>query len=71
MPDALASAYFAALGQLPALVGAASAHEWDADFLVAAMSALAVGKGFPVVAEAASELRPEVAAEFLEWFAER
>jgi DNA-binding phage protein len=67
----LAPDYFEALKKLPKLVGAAAVHEWDADFLAAAMSALAVGKGFSDVAEAALELRPDIAEEFLKWFAER
>jgi hypothetical protein len=71
VPDDLAPDYFEALNKLPKLVGAAAVHEWDGDFLTAAMSALAVGKGFSDVAEAALELSPDVAEEFLKWFAER
>jgi hypothetical protein len=67
----LAPDYFEALNKLPKLVGAAAVHEWDVDFLTSAMSALAVSKGFFDVAEAALELRPDVAEEFLKWFAER
>jgi hypothetical protein len=35
------------------------------------MSALAAGKGFPEIAEAACELNSKVAKEFLEWFHNR
>ncbi len=67
VPDDLFPAYFESLGKLPSLVAAAAKREWDADFLACAMSALAVGKGFPEIAEAAGELNSEVAVPFLEW----
>jgi len=60
--------YFAALSQLPGLAGAASAREWDSDFLCCVLSAVAAAKGFPSVAEAAQELSPEIASQFMEWF---
>ena len=56
---------------MPQLVCAAASKEWDEDFLQAPLSALAVGKGFVVVAEAVQELSQEVASQFLEWFGER
>jgi hypothetical protein len=68
VPDTLALAYFEALGELPRLVGIATAREWDSGFLSVAMSAIAVGKGYPQVAEAALELHPDVATEFMKWF---
>jgi hypothetical protein len=71
VPDELAAAYFDALARLPSLVAAASAREWDPDFLQCALSAIAAAKGQPLVAEAAQELSPEVAGEFMEWFFER
>jgi hypothetical protein len=71
VPSDLSAAYFESLGSLPALVAAASVREWSADFLACAMSALAAGKGFPEIAEAACELNSEVAKEFLEWFHNR
>jgi hypothetical protein len=71
VPDELAADYFDALAKLPALVAAASAREWDADFLRCALSAIAAAKGQPLVAEAVQELSPEVAGEFMEWFFER
>lgn len=71
VPGELAGAYFDALAKLPSLVAAASAREWDADFLQSALSAIAVAKGQPLVAEAVQELSPEVAGEFMEWFFER
>jgi hypothetical protein len=63
--------YFAALAQLPSLVATAGPKEWDEHFLVCALSAIAAAKGFPTVAEAAQELTPRVAAEFLEWLLAR
>ena len=71
VPEDLAADYFAALKLLPSLVAEAAARRWDGEFLACALSALAIAKGFPVVAEAALELTPEVAREFLEWFTSR
>lgn len=71
VPGELAAAYFEALAKLPSLVAAASAREWDADFLQCALSAIAAAKGQPLIAEVAQELSPEVAGEFMEWFFER
>jgi hypothetical protein len=71
VPDDLAAAYFDALSKLPTLVAAASAREWNAEFLQCALSAIAAAKGQVLVAEAAQVLSPEIAGEFLEWFYER
>ena len=71
VPSDLLPAYSDAIGKLPSLVAAASAREWDEDFLVCALSAIAASKGFATVAEAMQELTPEVAREFMEWFIER
>lgn len=70
IPEDIAPSYFEALSRLPALVAAASAREWDADFLSCALSAIAAAKGQPTVAEAVQELSPEVAEEFMQWFFE-
>ena len=56
VPDDLAEAYFAAVRRMPKLVCAALDRRWDRDFLISAISALAVGKGFPEVASAIDEL---------------
>ncbi len=71
VPVELAGAYFDALAKLPSLVAAASAREWDADFLQCALSAIAAAKGQPLIAEAVQELSPEVAGKFMEWIFER
>ncbi|MCK9193245.1 MAG: hypothetical protein M0P19_05155 [Nevskia sp.] len=71
VPSDLQSAYAQALSKLPALVAAASFREWDAGFLACALSAIAAAKGYASVAEAALELTPEVATDFMEWFLER
>jgi hypothetical protein len=71
IPDDLAEAYFDALAELPQLVAAASHREWDGDFVAVALAAVAVTKGHVAVAEAALELTPEVAAEFMGWFREQ
>ena len=71
IPEDIAPSYFEALSRLPALVAAASAREWNADFLSCALSAIAAAKGQTIVAEAIQELSPEVAEEFMQWFFER
>lgn len=71
VPEDIASAYFDSLSRLPALVAAASPRKWDEEFLCCALSAVAVAKAQPAVAEAVLELTPEVAGEFMEWFFER
>ena len=71
IPSDLAPAYFSALAELPGLVAAASARPWDADFLACALSAIAAAKGSATVAEAAMELTPDSAAEYLQWLSEQ
>jgi hypothetical protein len=71
IPHDLRSAYFESLAQLPSLVAQASTRSWDPSFLACALAAVAAAKGQPGVAEAALELTPEVAQEFLAWFFER
>jgi hypothetical protein len=71
VPEDLAADYFAALARLPSLVAAASATRWNGEFLACALSAVAIAKGSAAVAEAALELTPQVAEEFLEWFTSR
>jgi hypothetical protein len=65
IPADLSDAYFAALKQLPALIAAAATRDWDEDFLVSSLSAIAAAKGYAGVAEAVLELTPAVAEEFL------
>jgi hypothetical protein len=67
VPPDLQADYAAALAVLPGLVAAASARDWDEEFLSCALAALAAVKGSADVAEAVLALTPEVAAEFLEW----
>ena len=71
VPEDLQPAYAEALSKLPGLVAAASSREWNAEFLACALSSIAAAKGFAAVAEAAQELTPEVASEFMQWFFER
>ncbi|MDO6388455.1 hypothetical protein [Uliginosibacterium sp. 31-12] len=71
VPDDLSSAYFSSLRRLPSLVAAAAERDWDADFLLCALSAIAAAKGPPEIAEAIQELSPAVATELMEWFYER
>jgi hypothetical protein len=65
VPDDLSSDYFTALKTLGSLVCAASSRDWDHDFLVCALAAMAVSKGFPLVAEAVQELDDATAESFL------
>jgi hypothetical protein len=71
IPPDLEAAYFSALSELPGLVAAASARPWDSDFLACALSAIAAAKGSAKVAEAAMELTPESAGEYLQWLSEQ
>lgn len=71
VPADLLPAYREALRKIPELAASAATRDWDGDFLACALSAIAVAKGQPKVAEAALELTPEVATEFLEWFFSR
>lgn len=71
VPDDLRADYFAALAALPKLVAAAADKDWDAGFLSCALAAIAAAKGYGAVAEAALELSPDVAPEFLDWFYSR
>jgi len=67
IPRELEADYFAALRQLPALVGEAADREWDEALLICALSAIAAAKGYVKVAEATQELSSSVAEEFLQW----
>ena len=70
VPERLSAAYFGSLKQLPSLIAMTSSREWDSEFLVCAMAALAAAKGHGVVAEAALELNSENAEKFLGWLRE-
>ena len=71
IPPDLEMPYFSALADLPGLVAAASARPWDEDFTACALSAIAAAKGSIKVAEAAMELTPQTASEFLQWLSEQ
>ena len=66
MPDDLSSDYFAAVKMLGGLVCAVASRDWDHEFLVCALAALAVSKGFSLVAEAIQELDDTTAKSFLD-----
>ena len=70
-PADLEQAYFAALGQLPALAAAAASRPWDADMVACVLAAIAAVKGDISVAEAALELSPDGAASYLQWLADQ
>jgi hypothetical protein len=65
VPDDLSGDYFAGLRTLGSLVCAVIDRTWDRDFLVCALAALAVSKGFAVVGEAIQELNDDTAEAFL------
>jgi hypothetical protein len=65
VPDDLAGDYFTSLTTLGSLVCAVIDRAWDRDFLVCALAALAVSKGFAVVGEAIQELDDSTAEAFL------
>jgi hypothetical protein len=67
IPSDLQEAYAAALARLPLLVAAASHRPWGPDFLACALAAVAAAKGYSSMAEAALELTPELAQEFMQW----
>ena len=71
IPKELEADYFLALKNLPHLVASTAEREWDKNFLVSALSAIAVSKGYGSVANVIMELTPDIANEFLEWFYSR
>lgn len=67
VPEDLRSAYFEALGKLPALAASASVRSWDDDFLRSALAAIAAAKGNAALAEAILELSEDVVPDFMDW----
>jgi hypothetical protein len=65
VPNDLAGDYFDALKTLGTLVCAVIDETWDRDFLVCALAALAVSKGFALLGEAIQELDDSSAESFL------
>ena len=71
VPNNLAAAYFQSIKRLATLVGEAAAGDWDGNLLAAAMSALAVSKGFAHVGEVALELDTQTTEELLRYLKAR
>jgi hypothetical protein len=67
VPEDLQPAYFGALAKLPNLVCATAGRTWSEGFLVCALSAIAVSKDSPQIAEAILELTPDSIADFRSW----
>jgi hypothetical protein len=65
VPEELSLSYFEALQKLGSLVCAASSRDWDFDFTRVALAAMAISKGFALMAEALLELDKASAEEFL------
>ena len=66
VPNQLSPAYYSALAMLGPLVCAVSSSTWDDDFLISALSALAVSKGAVRVLEVLQLLDEDATEEFLE-----
>ena len=71
IPSDLRQAYEEALAELPRLVASASVRAWEPGFLACTLAAIAAAKGQPAMAEAALELTPEVAQQFMSWLSEQ
>jgi len=71
IPVEFESAYVAALQRLPTLVAVAATAKLDPEFVACCMAAVAIAQGQPAMAEAALELNPEIAGQYLEWLAEQ
>jgi hypothetical protein len=72
IPETLQPDYAIALARLPKLVYEASNRVWDTGFLSCALSALAVGKNSPELAEVILELTEEGSImKFKEWWDSR
>lgn len=67
IPSDLEPSYREALARLPKLVAEAATEAWTPELLSCALAAIAAAKGYPSVAEAALELSPEVAEQFMKW----
>jgi hypothetical protein len=64
VPADLDTAYVEALAKLPKLVCSAVDFSWSEDFLLCALSAMAIGKKSPDLAEAILEMTPETRTGF-------
>jgi hypothetical protein len=71
VPTDLSAAYFQSIKRLASLVGEASSSDWDESLLAAAMSALAVSKGFARIGEIAQELDAQTSEELLHYLESR
>lgn len=71
VPDFLSADYFGSLKQLPPLIAVAAGRQWDGEFLVCALAALAAAKGEGIIAEAVLELNTQNAERFLSWLREQ
>jgi hypothetical protein len=67
----LQSDYFAALAQLPQLACKAASKEWDEEFSLSALAAIAVAKQSSELAAPILELTQDVIPDFQEWFSSR
>ena len=67
MPERLAAAYRAALGELGGHAQTLTPGPWPEDFGCVVLAAVAVSKGLPQIAEVVLELPGGAASEFLEW----
>lgn len=71
VPDDLRDAYFGSLSRLPKLAAEAAVVPWDDSRLACVLSAIAVARGHPAIAEAVLEISSENAQSLLEWLREQ
>ena len=71
VPNELAGPYAAALGRIPALVGAMAIQTWDELTTRVASAAIAVSKGHSALASAILELEPTLVPRFMDWASEQ
>jgi hypothetical protein len=71
VPADLDTAYVEALAKLPKLVCSAVEFNWSENFLLCALSAIAIGKKSTDLAEAVLEMTPETLIGFRSWLDSR
>lgn len=71
VPVELRTPYLEAIAKLPGLAAQVSGDPLEPSFLACTLAAVAVANGQPAMAEAALELTPEIAQEFMAWLNER
>ena len=63
--------YFEALKRILNIIPMVAQCEWDDSYIRSVLAAIAVSKGFPVLAESILELSKDVSKEFMDWIENR